>query len=82
MNSICHKCSTCFKEQPFLEDSKQEDTECHYCSLRKILKPAETLYKGFPSCFACKKIDKELNKPPGAIMKSSHKHNKTSIGFS
>ena len=80
--SLCKICLPIFKDpiSPDPECSKEEESECHYCAMRKITKQAETLYKGFPSCFSCKRIDKEIKNPQSSNPKS-HKHNKTSIGI-
>ena len=80
--NICNSCLPAFKDPSSSdpEGSKEEESQCHYCAMRKIVKPAETLYKGSPACFSCKRIDKEIKNPHPPYPKS-HKHNKTSIGF-
>ena len=76
---ICSNCSPNFKEQQ-IESSKEEEQNCHYCQQRKISKTAETLYRGYPSCFSCKKIEKDIENSSSPKFKNMHKHNKTSVG--
>ena len=84
MKSLCSHCFSNFQHPSpsHKEESKQEELECHFCKLRKISTLAETLYNGFPSCFPCKKQEKEINLSHiKQNYQMTHKHNKTSVGF-
>lgn len=42
-------------------EAKEEETECYYCNLSGMPRPAEVLFNGFPSCRECRRRRNVMN---------------------
>lgn len=84
MSHFCENCAPRFETPCIFPESRKEDEKiCDFCRFHA----AETLFKGKPSCFSCKKLEKTLKTPAFSQenpkpLSPIHKHNKTSVGFS
>ena len=42
-------------------EAKEEETECYYCNISGMPRPAEVLFNGFPSCRECRRRRNVVN---------------------